>query len=272
MTKIRLIPVVFIRNGSVVQSKGFHRYQRIGLPVAVTRRLSDWASDELVVLDITREGRNDIGRDDLNAPNPQDTLGVLEQVAEQCFMPLTFGGGIRTLDDVRARLRRGADKITLNTLALEDPDSINAAARTFGSQCVVVSVDVREDPELGWRVFSESGRAATGWSATAWARECARRGAGELLVNSIDRDGKSCGYDTQLLGDVVGAVDVPVVALGGVGKWDDLVDGVTKGGASAVAAGNIFHYSENSVYNAKRHLFEAGIDVREPELRTEWGE
>lgn len=261
----RLIPVVLMRQGVAVQSKGFQRYQRLGDPTTIVERLSDWASDELIYLDITRGGAYDVGRDDLGTGNAQDVLEILRGVAKRCFMPLAFGGGIRTLADCEARVVAGADKVVINSQALDDPSFIDACAREFGSQCVVVCIDAKATGPGAWSVFSGGGKVDTGRSPAAWAREAQERGAGEVLIQSIDRDGRGTGYDLELIRAVSGAVSVPTIALGGVGEWPHLAEGL-RAGADAVAAANIFNYSEHSVYRAKRHLFEQGLHVREPRL------
>lgn len=266
MLKTRLIPCLLLRNGLVVQSKGFCRYQLLGNPTTVVQRLSDWACDELIYLDISRDSSYDLGRDDLNHPNRADILDIISDVARRCFMPLTFGGRIRTVDDAAARIERGADKIAINTQACHEPQFIADCARAFGSQCVVVSVDVRGDAATGWQVHTDGGREPTGRCPVEWARQIEQLGAGEILINSIDRDGKGRGYDIELIAAVASAVTVPVICLGGVGHWDHFAEAIRHAGVSAVAAANIFHYSENSVYNAKKHLFEAGLNVRRPEL------
>lgn len=263
----RLIPVVLLRNGQVVQSKGFKRWQLLGNPSTIVSRLSNWTADELVYLDITREGAHDLRRDDLNFENRADALSILEDVARKCFMPLTFGGGVRTAEDVRARLARGADKVAINTAAVRTPGLVEACAREHGAQCVVVSIDARRDDSGGWQVFVDHGRTATGLDPAAWAREVESRGAGEILLASIDEDGMARGYDLALIAHVVAAVKIPVVALGGVGEWAHLGAGLDAG-ASGVAAGNIFHYSENSVVHAARWLFENGYPVRRPALAS----
>lgn len=268
MLKTRLIPVVLLRNGVVVQSKGFNHYQMLGNPTTVVQRLSDWASDELIYLDITRDAGYGLGRDDLNDPNRHDILEIVSDVAKRCFMPLTFGGRIRTLDDAAARLQHGADKITINTRALEEPSFISDCARVFGSQCVVVSIDVRASDAGSWQVYGHGGRLPAKVDAVTWAREAEQRGAGEILINSIDRDGSHRGYDVELVGAVADAVSIPVIALGGVGDWAHFVELVQQANVSAVAAANIFHYSEHSVYRAKKYLFARGVNVRPPQLFT----
>lgn len=266
MLKNRLIPVVLLRNGVVVQSKGFRRYQILGNPFTVVQRLSDWAADELIYLDISKEPNYDLKRDDLNFPNRKTILEILKDVSQKCFMPLTFGGGIRTIEDAAVRLSSGADKVAINTQALLHPDFISDLAREFGSQCIVVSIDAFKKSENDWEVYREGRKIPTGKSPTEWAVEVEQCGAGEIFINSIDRDGMGCGYDHDLVNRVSKAVNIPVIACGGVGSWQHLADGLKQAGASAVSAANIFHYSENSVYKAKKFLFDQGLNVRIPVL------
>ena len=264
--KSRIIPVVLLRNGVVVQSKGFKRYQRLGNPTTIVRRLSNWLADELIYLDISSQQIYDLGRDDLNFPNRRSILEILQDVAKHCFMPLTFGGGIRTFDDVLARTRAGADKVAVNTQALNVPSFVDVCAKEFGSQCIVVSIDALRGANGSWEVYAQGGKVPTGRHPAEWAAEVESRGAGEILLNSIDRDGSGKGYDNALNRAVVGAVKIPVIACGGVGEWAHLAQGIIEGGASAVAAANIFHYTENSVYEAKKYLCERGLNVRKPTL------
>lgn len=261
MLKKRLIPVLLLRNGVIVQSKGFRRYQSLGSPSAAVERLSSWASDELIYLDISPSPVYDLKRDDLNYPKFDSIMEIIRLVASKCFMPLTFGGGIRTLDDIYRRLKAGADKVTLNTKAIEQPEFIGECAREFGSQCIVISIDAKRT-DTGWAVY-KGGRSQTELSPSSWAKIAEQEGAGEILLNSIDRDGAGSGYDLQLINDVSNAVLIPVIVLGGVGSWQHFEEGLnTK--ASAVAAANIFHYSENSIYNAKKYLFDRSYNVRKP--------
>lgn len=261
MHKKRLIPVLLLRNGVIVQSKGFKRYQSLGSPSAAVERLSSWASDELVYLDISPSPVYDLKRDDLNYPKFDSILEIIRLVASKCFMPLTFGGGIRTLDDIYQRLKAGADKVTLNTIAIDRPEFIGECAREFGSQCIVISIDARRS-EKQWVVY-RGGRTPADMLPQAWAKKAEEQGAGEILLNSIDRDGAGTGYDMALIQEVSQSVSIPVIALGGVGTWQHLEEGI-KSTASAVAAANIFHYSENSIYNAKRYLYDRGNNVRRP--------
>ncbi len=264
MLKRRLIPVVLMRNGVVVQSKGFRRYQALGNPSMIVERLSAWASDELIYLDITRTGCYDLGRDDLDGVNRATLAEILRDVSRRCFMPLAFGGGIRTIADGAARLEAGADKIVLNTQPLCDPSFISKAAREFGAQCIVVCIDALQRGPGFWEAMA-GGHSASGHDAVAWAREAAERGAGEILVQSVDFDGRGRGYDLPLIEAVAGAVGVPVIALGGAGKWSHFAEGL-RAGADAVAAANLFNYTEHSVYRAKEYLGEQGFEVRAPAL------
>jgi cyclase len=264
--KKRLIPVVMLRNGSVVQSRGFKRYQIVGNPTTIVERLSTWAADELVYVDISRAPTHAQGRMDLGTRSSTNILSILGDVARRCFMPLSFGGGIRNLQQAEERIRAGADKIIINTQALSSPALITEAAESLGSQAVVISVDARRGEDGAYEVFSAGGREPSGRSPAAWAAECESRGAGEILVNSIDRDGGGQGYDLDLIRSVTSAVSIPVIALGGAGNWEHMATALEQTEASAVAAGNIFHHTEHSVFKAKQHLFERGANVRPPTL------
>ncbi len=261
--KNRLIPVVLMRGGICVQSKGFRRYQRLGNPTQIVERLSDWASDELIYLDISGDEDYDLGREDLRDGNCEGPLEILTEIAQRCFMPLTFGGRIRSLQDIADRIRRGADKVSLNTHALDQPEFINQAAEEFGSQCIVVNVDARREGE-DWEAYADGGCRATGKSAAHWAQEAQDRGAGEILIQSIDCDGRGAGYDIDLVRSITSTLQIPVIALGGAGTWQHMEEVLTHGGARAVAAANIFNYTENSVFNAKQHLFDHHCKVRQP--------
>lgn len=265
MLKNRVIPVILLRNGAVVQSKAFRRYQHLGNPLTIVERLSNWASDELIYLDISRDQSYDLHRDDLGDPNEGDLLDILRHVSRRCFMPMAFGGRIRTLDDITTRLRLGADKIVINTQALFDPGFVEAAARICGSQCVIVGIDARTSDNHRWEVWADGGRHSTGRHPAEWAHEAQERGAGEILIQSIDQDGSGQGYDLALIQSVLQAVSIPVIALGGVGEWTHLLEGLNLG-VSAVAAANIFNYSENSVFKAKDYLHRQGANVRAPAL------
>jgi cyclase len=263
MKKKRLIPVVLLRNGWLVQSFQFARHLNLGNPFWTVKRLSEWASDELIYLDISVGDSYDMRRDDLGAPNRRTFMEIIEDVAKVTFMPITVGGKIRTLEDVQDRLALGADKISINTIAFDDPEFVTRAAARFGSQCIVVSIDYKEIDGRN-EVMVDGGRRRTGLDPVEWARTVERNGAGEILLNSIDRDGMKNGYDLETIRCVSDAVKIPVIALGGVGNWEHFEEALVKTGADAVAAANIFQHTDQSVYYAKQHLFEAQLNVREP--------
>lgn len=266
MKKNRVIPVLLLRNGFLVQSKQFKRYQNLGNPITAVKRLSEWGSDELVYLDISRDDTHDMRRDDLGHHNRDNIFDIIEDVSKAAFMPITVGGRIRSLQDIEKRLSLGADKISINTMALDQPDFIELAAREFGAQCIVVSMDVRLEEDGVHRVRRDGNREATPYTAAEWARRVQELGAGEILLNAIDRDGMKNGYDIPLLDEVGSAVRIPVIACGGVGEWGHFAEALQQTRVDAVAAANIFHYSDQSVYLAKKHLFEQGLNVRSPEL------
>ena len=247
----RIIPCLDVDGGRVVKGVRFTEIRDAGDPVEVAARYDEAGADELVFLDITasHEGRDTI-------------IDVVEQVAAQVFIPLTVGGGVRSGDDVRRMLRAGADKVAINTAAMKDPGVVSEAAQRFGSQCIVVAIDAKAVGEGEWHVFTHGGRKDTGIDALAWAREVTERGAGEILLTSMDRDGTKDGFDLALTRAVSEAVPVPVIASGGVGNLQHLVEGVRDGGADAVLAASIFHFGEYSLAEAKRALAEAGIEVR----------
>lgn len=259
----RLIPCLLLKNGLIVRSQLFTVHQIIGNPMSTVERFSHWNVDELVLLDISQGDHHDLRRDDLQQHYAgTSALAVLRSVAKVCFMPLAFGGKIRTVEDVRERLAAGADKCVLNTAAVEDPGLITAAAKAFGSQCVVVSIDAKRTPGGGYEVHTRGGGRPTGLDPADWAAEAERLGAGEIFLNSIDRDGSGQGYDTALVRRVVEATRIPVVACGGVGTYDHFAAGILEGGASAVSAANIFHFFELSYPLAKKACIAAGIPMR----------
>jgi cyclase len=265
MKKRRLIPVVLLKNGWLVQSIQFSRYLNLGNPVYAVKRLSEWASDELIYLDITDDDRYDMRREDLGAPNRRTFLEIIDDVSKVTFMPITVGGKIRSLDDIQVRLALGADKISINTIAFDDPAFIGQAASQFGSQCIVVSIDYQEVGGT-MHVMVQGGKRDTGLDPVAWARTVQERGAGEILLNSIDRDGMKGGYDIATIAKVSAAVRIPVIAQGGVGRWEHFEEALSQTSVDAVAAANIFQHTDQSVYYAKQHLLEAGHNVREPAL------
>jgi len=274
MLKPRLIPVLLLKNGILVRSKTFSFHQHTGDPLGQVERYTAWKADELIYLDINRDDTHDFretmsvigttsSHKNIPATMTNDVVSVIRYVSEKCMIPLTVGGKIRTIDDIRVRLKNGADKVSINTQAIDDPFFIEKAAKSFGNQCIVVCIDVKRDPQTGaCEVYKHFGRDPAGMTPVAWAKEAERRGAGEILLQSIDRDGTGTGYDIDLIRQVTEQVSIPVIALGGVGKFADLVAGLCEGGASAVAAANIFHFSEQSVIKAKQEMRAAGIDVR----------
>ena len=263
--KNRLIPALFLKHGWLVRSENFSIHQNLGNPVTQVERYNAWNVDELIYIDITPDDKYDTGRDDLGGygfQNPQSILDIVRLISKKTFMPLAFGGKIRTLEDVRQRLALGADKVTINTKALDEPDFITTAAKEFGSQAIIVSIDAIKHDDGNHEVYGRYGKEPTGMKPGEWAKEAEERGAGEIFLNSIDRDGSAQGYDLQLIRDVVSTTTIPVIACGGVGKYSDFAGGLIDGGASAVAAGNIFHFKEMSYILAKRELKKAGLNVR----------
>lgn len=249
-------------------------HQSIGDPIGQVERFTSWKADELIYLDISRDSTYDyrdtmqvIGstssKRDLEVSTAKDFVEIIALISKKCRIPLTVGGKIRTLEDVHVRLKNGADKVSINTQAFADPTFIAEVARVFGSQCLVASVDVKRDPSgERWEVYTDFGRKSTGKDPLSWCKEVVARGAGEILLQSIDRDGGGRGYDLSLLRMISDAVTVPVVALGGVGEFKHLVEGIQEGHASAVAAANIFHFTEHSVLHAKECMRNEGVDVR----------
>jgi cyclase len=250
MRAIRVIPCLDVDAGRVVKGVRFQNLRDAGDPVELAARYDDEGADELVFYDITA-----------SADGRQTMVDVVARTAEQVFMPLTVGGGVRTLDDARKLLRVGADKVSVNSAAVTEPSLIDQLSDTFGAQCVVVGIDVRRS-STRYEVYTHGGRTATGTDAIAWAVECERRGAGEVVLNSMDRDGTRSGFDLDLTRQVVRSIGIPVVASGGVGRLDHLVEGALAGGADAVLAASIFHFGEATVAEAKARLAAAGVLVR----------
>lgn len=271
MTLTRLVPVLLLKHGLIVRSERFKVHQAIGSPLSTVERYSQWNLDELVILDISSYDFHDLRRDDMrNRYVGSSTSDLLRQISRLCTMPLTFGGRVRTLDDIAERLDAGADKVAINSQAVQEPKFIEAAARRFGSQCVVVVMDVGLDPAGRQSVFVDGGRRQTSLNPVDWAREAAQLGAGELIVQSMDRDGMAGGYDLDLIGAVSKAVSIPVVALGGASQVEHFRAGVADAGADAVAAANIFHFSELSYPRLKAACIAAGLTMRPPKLGSRW--
>jgi cyclase len=255
----RIIPCLDVDHGRVVKGTNFKNLRDAGDPVAVAARYDEEGADELVFLDITasHEGRAIL-------------LDVVRRTAEVCFMPLTVGGGIRSLDDIRMLLSAGADKVSINSAAVRDPGLVRLAARRFGSQCIVVNIDpkrVNRDGRIVWEVFINGGRLATGLEAVAWAREVERSGAGEIVLTSMDSDGTQNGYDLEMTQAVVDSVQIPVVASGGAGSPEHLRAVLDDAGASAALAASIFHYERYSILGTKQYLASRGVPVRITDLK-----
>ncbi len=249
----RIIPCMDVTNGRVVKGVNFVELRDAGDPVEIAKRYDEQGADELCFLDITASS------DDRDL-----ILHIIEDVASQVFIPLTVGGGVRKVEDVRRLLNAGADKVSINTTAVLNPQMVEDAASRFGSQCIVVAIDAKkvDDKPFEWEVFTHGGRKPTGLDAVEWAKKMVALGAGELLVTSMDRDGTKIGFNNPLNRAISDAVDVPLIASGGVGNLQHLVDGVIDGGADAVLAASIFHYGEYSVQEAKAFMAEQGITVR----------
>jgi len=250
--KKRLIPVLILRDGVIVQSIKFQHTNVIHWkPVTAVDFFNRWAVDEIVLLDVSR-----------NIDKREKFYKVVEGLSKKCFVPLTVGGWVNSINEMRQLLRLGADKVCINTEAVRRPEFITECARVFGSQCVVASIDSKRNGNDDEEVFIDRGQEPTGLKTVQWARTVQDRGAGEILLNSIDHDGFRQGYNLKLLREVTKTVEIPLIAMGGVFTWDHLADGVLKGGADAVAAANIFHYTEHSTKKAKEFMRMSGIAVR----------
>jgi cyclase len=262
MLKTRIIPCLDVKGGRVVKGINFVDLIDAGDPVEAAAAYDAAGADELTFLDITASHEN------------RDTIfDIVERTAARCFMPLTVGGGVRTVEDIRRLLKAGADKVSVNTAAVSRRAFVREASEKFGAQCIVVAIDAKKVSRPGeadrWAIFTHGGRTATGLDAVEYAREVVALGAGEILLTSMDRDGTKSGFDLELTRTIADAVPVPVVASGGVGTLDHLVEGVTKGHASAVLAASIFHFGTYTIGEAKRHMQAAGIPMRMPRGKTE---
>ena len=251
----RIIPCLDVDNGRVVKGVKFVDIRDAGSPVEIARRYNLAGADEITFLDITA-----------SSDNRQTTVDMVEQVASEVFIPLTVGGGIRKFEDVRRMLNAGADKVAINTAAIHNPELVKEATDKVGSQCIVLAIDAKrvsaDGEPLRWEVFTHGGRKSTGLDAVEWAAKMVDYGAGEILLTSMDRDGTKIGFDLDVTSAISDAVSVPVIASGGVGNLDHLVDGVIKGKADAVLAASIFHFGEYTVQEAKEYMARAGIEVR----------
>lgn len=251
MLKARVIPCLDVKDGRVVKGINFVDLRDAGDPVEQAKVYDAAGADELCFLDITA-----------SSDNRETILDVVRNTAEQCFMPLTVGGGVRTVENVRDLLLAGADKVSINTAAVSRPQLVQEAAEKFGSQCIVVAIDAKSTAPGRWEVFTHGGREPTGLDAIEWAQKMERLGAGEILLTSMDRDGTRQGFDIPLTSAIADALRIPVIASGGVGTLDHLVDGIRDGHATAVLAASIFHFGEYTIHQAKAHMAGAGVPVR----------
>ena len=263
MLKTRIIPVLYLMNGLIVRSEGFREFKVIGNPINQLERLNDWLADELVYIDITRDGDYDLRRDDMKLKGADDVVGILRQISKSAFMPLTFGGRIKSIEDVDSFIHNGADKVLINSQAYHQPGLVTEVAEKYGSQAMVVGIDVHREGD-GHAMYVDQGRTRVDDDPLAYARQAEERGAGEIMLNSIDRDGSAEGYDPDIIRAMAAALSIPVIACGGVGTFEHFRPGIDKGHASAVAAGNIFHFTENAYKRAKKQLHRRGYNVRYP--------
>ena len=261
MLKTRLIPVLLLKNGELVRSEDFSIHQIIGDPVHEVKRFNEWNVDELIYIDITQGEYNFKRRADHKTSGMEDPLEILSEVSKTCFVPLTWGGRIKTFEDAAERFSRGADKITLNSVLFETPQLVDQIAKRYGSQAVVASIDVMRHDEDKTEVFTNGKQSPTGKDPVEWAKELESLGAGEIFLQAIHKDGKGTGYDLPLIEAISKAVEIPVIACSGVGVYEHYAKAVDAG-ASAVAAANIWHFKELSDRNGKRALKRAGVNVR----------
>ncbi|GJM03394.1 MAG: imidazole glycerol phosphate synthase subunit HisF [Rhodomicrobium sp.] len=255
MLKTRVIPCLDVKDGRVVKGVNFVDLIDAGDPVEAAKAYDAAGADELCFLDITA-----------SSDNRETIFDVVQRTAENCFMPLTVGGGVREVSDIRKLLEAGADKVSINTAAVNNRELVNAASEKFGAQCIVIAIDAKtvsaEGEPLRWELFTHGGRTRTGIDAVEYAKDVVARGAGEILLTSMDRDGTRAGFNLPLTRAISDAVSVPVIASGGVGTLDHLVEGVTEGGASAVLAASIFHFGDYTIGEAKRYMAEKGLNMR----------
>ena len=272
MKKKRVIPVLLHKEGWLVQSKNFSEYKKLGNAQKAVQRLSEWDSDELIYLDISKNKTYTTNRSDTAAPEYQDLTGLLSEVSKVARMPITIGGGIKSLADIEIKLRAGADKVSINRAALADPSLIKLAAREFGRQCIVVSIDYEEFGEE--RILHLESQELSNRSpkkALEWLLEVEDLGAGEILLNSVSRDGMKCGYDLPFLEKASSRLKIPVIACGGAGNWEHLAEVLSQTNVDAVAAANIFHFQDQSVFLARKHLFSRDLPVRPPSIQKRMG-
>lgn len=255
MLKHRLIPNIILNNGNIVQSVNFKHTNVIGNAITAVDFFNSWAVDEIIILDVSR-----------STDYRKNFHKIIMGLSKRCFIPLAVGGWIRDIKEIQQLLQEGADKVLINSEAVKNPDFIKECTRIFGSQCIVISVDVMKNNSNQYEVFVDRGRQGTGLNPVDWVKELEKLGTGEILLTSIDHDGTRIGYDLKLLQEVCTNVTIPVITFGGVGKWEHFVDGIKIGKADAVSAANIFHFSEHSTFNAKEFMIKSGLNVRIPKF------
>ena len=255
MLKHRLIPNIILNDGNVVQSKNFIHTNIIGNAITAVDFFNSWASDEIIILDVSR-----------NKNKRKEFHRIINNISKRCFVPLTIGGWISNTDEISQFLKEGADKVSINSELIRNPNLLSNAVKKFGSQCIVASIDVKKNAKNEYEVFSERGQSATGLNPVEWAQKLEELGAGEIFLTSIDHEGTDKGYDIKLIKNVAENISIPVIAFGGVSRWQHFVDGINLGKADAVSAANIFHFTEHSVFNAKKFLVENKINVRIPQF------
>jgi len=255
MLKHRLIPNIILNNGNVVQSRNFKHTNVVSNAITAVDFFNSWAVDEIIILDVSR-----------NTDNRKQFHKIINGLSKRCFIPLMVGGWIKSNEEINQLLKEGADKVSINSYAVKNPNFIRESSKMFGSQCIICSIDVKKNQSEQYEVFIDRGQESTGLNPVDWAKKVQELGAGEILLTSIDKDGTKEGYDLKLIQQVCENVSIPVIAFGGVGEWQHLVDGITIGKADAVSAANIFHYTEHSTYNAKQYLVKAGLNVRIPKF------
>jgi|TARA_B110000495_G_C23038854_1_gene621714 cyclase len=255
MLKKRLIPNIILNQGNVVQSVNFKHTNVIGNAITAVDFFNSWAVDEIIVLDVSR-----------NTDQREKFHKIINGISKRCFVPLTVGGWIKDIEEMKIFLKEGADKICINSEAVNNNSLVEEAAKIFGTQFVVVSIDVRKNEDGEFEVFTNRGKQSTGLNPVEWAKKIEKLGGGEILLTSIENEGTKKGYNLELLKSITKNVSIPVISFGGVGNWQHFVDGINIGKADAVSAANIFHHIEHSTFNAKKFLFEAGLNVRMPEF------
>ena len=265
MKKIRIIPIVLFRNGHVVQSRKFSEYKNLGNPLLTINRLSEWGADEVCFLDISGNDKLIKSRSDLNEKTPQTFLEVLAEVSKVAYMPLTCGGGITSLEEIKTRIKLGADKVSVNWMLFYNPLEVVKAVNLFGSQCIVASIDVKIE-EGRYVAFVSGGKVSTGFEMQDWIRKVEMLGVGEILLNSIDKDGQKNGYDIQMINLACKTTNIPIIACGGVGDWEHFAEAIKYTKTDAVSAANYFQHKELSVYNTHNELLKNGFNVRSPRL------